>query len=201
MANTSFQLKVTLRGIRPPIWRRLRIPGTANLRQVHDALQVALGWTNSHLHQFRVGRQTFGMADPEAPETTDERRVRLCDVATEKSKLIYDYDFGDGWEHDVVVERVEPARSPVLECLDGRRARPPEDCGGPHGYAELMVTLANPKHPEHAEMLQWVGPYWQPEDFDLELVNKRLRAIGTRWQKATVPRRARPRAMTRPAND
>ncbi len=159
MADTSYQLKVTLRGIRPPIWRRLRIPGTASLRQVQDALQVALGWTNSHLHQFRIGRQTFGLADPEAPETMDERRVRLCDVATVKSKVIYDYDFGDGWEHDVVVERVEPARSLVLECLDGRRARPPEDCGGPHGYAELIVALADPKHTEHAEMLQWVGPW------------------------------------------
>src|SRR5262249_13838986 len=144
--------------------------------QVHDALQVTFGWTNSHLHQFRIGRETFGIPDPEdfGPRTKDEKRVRLCEVAAVDSKLIYEYDFGDGWQHDLVVERVDPANSLVLECLDGRRARPPEDCGGPHGYANLMVTLSDPKHPEHEEMSEWVGPYWQPEDFDLKLVNKEL---------------------------
>jgi hypothetical protein len=203
MVDSSYQLKVTLRAIRPAIWRRVRIPSVATLRQVHDALQIAFGWTNSHLHQFLVGRQTFGMPDPEGlgPRTTDERRVRLCEVADVKSKLIYEYDFGDGWEHEVLVERVDPAISVVPECLDGRRARPPEDCGGPHGYAELVETLADPKHPEHSEMREWVGPYWQPEEFDLQLVNKELRKLGARWQKAAETRRARSRSAIRPAND
>jgi hypothetical protein len=129
--------------------------------------------------------------------------VRLDEVAHAKSKLLYDYDFGDGWEHDVLVERVEPTTEgeqlPV--CLDGRRARPPEDCGGPYGYANLMEAMADPKHPEHDEMREWVGPYWQPEDFELELVNKQLRALGARWRRVTAPGRPRVRSAARPAND
>jgi hypothetical protein len=205
MADTIYQLKVTLRGIRPPIWRRVRVPGTVTLAQLHSVLQIALGWSNSHLHQFRVGRETFGMPDPDGwgPSTTSERKVRLHELAGLKSKLIYDYDFGDGWEHDVLVERVDAADGslPLPICLDGRRSRPPEDCGGPYGYANLVEALADPKHPEHQEMREWVGPYWRAEHFDIDFVNKELRTLGARWQRAAAPRRPRSRSATRPAND
>jgi hypothetical protein len=202
MADSIYQLKVTLRGIRPPIWRRLRVSGAVTLARLHDVLQEAFGWTNSHLHQFRVGREAFGVPDRDGwggPEVIDERRVWLDQVANAKSRLVYEYDFGDGWEHDVVVERVDVASEPMPICLDGRRSRPPEDCGGPPGYENLLEALADPKHPEHAEMREWAGPYFQPEHLDLELVNKELRALGARWQKA-VARKARPRAASRGAN-
>jgi pRiA4b ORF-3-like protein len=99
MADTIYQLKVTLRGIRPPIWRRLRVPGAVTLARLHDVLQEAFGWTNSHLHQFRAGREAFGVPDRDGwggPEVIDERRVGLDQVADAKSRLIYEYDFGDG---------------------------------------------------------------------------------------------------------
>lgn len=203
MADTVYQLKVTLRHIRPPIWRRLRVPGATTLGQLHDALQIALGWTDSHLHQFRVGRETFGVPDPDGPPTTSEKKVRLDKVASDKSKLIYDYDFGDGWEHDIVVEHVDAANPAEIlpVCTDGRRACPPEDCGGPYGYENLIQTFANPKHPDHAEMSEWVSPHWLPEYFNLDLVNEELSTLGTRWRRPPAPRRPRARSSARPAND
>jgi hypothetical protein len=198
MSDTVYQLKVTMRGIRPAIWRRLRVPGGVTLAQLHGVLQDAFGWTNSHLHQFRVGGELFGVPDRDGwggPEVISERRVRLDEVAGLKSRLAYEYDFGDGWVHDVVVERVDTGSEPAPICLDGRRAGPPEDCGGPFGYERLLEVLADPRHPEHAEMLEWAGPYVRPGHFDLEFTNKKLRTLGTRWQRA-VPRRARARART-----
>jgi hypothetical protein len=206
MTDSVYQLKVTLRAIRPPIWRRLRVPGDATLGQLHDALQIALGWTDSHLHQFRVGRNTFGVPDPDgwgAPFTTDERKVRLHEVAGVKSKLIYDYDFGDRWEHDVVVEHVDAASPAEMlpVCTDGRRACPPEDCGGPWGYGNLLEALADSKHPEHAELSEWVSPHWLPDDFNSDLVNKELHALSARWRRPMAPRRPRAHGAVRPAND
>jgi hypothetical protein len=205
MAETVYHLKVTMRGIRPPIWRRLRVPSTVTFAQLHDVLQVAFGWTNSHLHQFRVGRDCFGMPDPDGggSDVIDERRVRLEKVVNVKSKLLYEYDFGDGWEHDIVVERADAVRNPVPTCLDGRRSGPPEDCGGPFGYGNLLEVLADPSHPEHAEMLEWAGPDLHPEHFDVDATNKQLRTLGARWQRAIArkPRSARSRSRWRPAND
>jgi hypothetical protein len=147
MVDTAYQLKVTLRHIHPPIWRRLRVPGAATLGQVHDALQVVLGWTNSHMHQFVVGRDTFGMPGPEdmEPRTTSERSVRLDQVARLKSRLVYEYDFGDGWEHDVLVERVDPAKPADLipVCLDGRRT-----ARGLRRPARLREPGRDPRRPE-----------------------------------------------------
>lgn len=206
MADTAYQLKITMREIRPPIWRRVRVPGDVTLARVHNVLQEAFGWTNTHLHQFRVGHECFGVPDRDGwggPDVIDERRVRLDDVAQVKSRLVYEYDFGDGWEHDVVVERVDPVSEPVPTCLDGRRSRPPEDCGGPHGYANLLEALGDPNHPEHAEMREWAGPYFHPEECDLAFINKQLRAVGARWQRAAKARRTPARARTTwgPAND
>lgn len=201
-----YQLKVTMRGIRPPIWRRVRVSGGLTLARLHDALQEAFGWTNSHLHQFRVGRECFGVPDRDGwggPEVIDERRVRLEEVADVKSRLVYEYDFGDGWEHDVVVERVDAGEEAVPSCLDGRRSRPPEDCGGPYGYENLLQALTDPKHAEHEEMLEWTGPHFQPEHFDLEFTNKQLRALGMRWQRASARKARGPRTRSTrvPAND
>jgi hypothetical protein len=179
--STVHQLKVTLRHIRPPIWRRLQVPSDWTLGQLHRALQVSLGWTNSHLHQFDIDSTYYG--DPEMDqelELHDERGVRLQDVApAAKTKFIYEYDFGDGWEHQIVVEKVLPAepasRHPLL--LAGKRASPPEDCGGPWGYEELLAILANPKHKEHKAMRAWLGGTFDAEAFDLAETNKRVQAV------------------------
>ncbi len=172
-----YQLKVTLRSIRPPIWRRIQVRGRTTLALLHDILQATIGWTNTHLHQFDVGGVCFGVPDPEWPSTIrNERGVRLHDIAEQGSRFRYDYDFGDGWEHDIIVEKILPperdAAYPV--CLKGKRSSPPEDCGGPWGYKELLRILGDPSHPEHEERLEWAGPYFHPEQFELDVVNELL---------------------------
>lgn len=203
MQATVYQIKVTLRGIRPPVWRRLRLPSTLNLGQLHHVLQIAMGWTNSHMHQFCVAGECIGAPDPDdlwgAPAIS-EREVRLEQIANATSRFTYEYDFGDGWTHDVVIERAEPLTEHASEetCVDGRRACPPEDCGGPYGYANLVEALSNPKHPGHAEQREWVGPHWHPEAFDFDGVNKQLRPLVARWRSKGG---ARPRGRLSAAND
>jgi hypothetical protein len=182
-----YQIKVTLRDSKPPIWRRLLVPGEVRLSQLHKILQVAMGWQNSHLHQFvageRRGDETFyGVPDPDFNdlEVKDERRVRLRDIAPEAgAKFFYEYDFGDGWEHVLLVEKILPpdpsVRYPV--CVKGKRACPPEDCGGVWGYADLLEALADPKHEQHQELRDWIGDDFDPEAFDLDSVNRQLQQL------------------------
>ncbi len=173
-----FQLKVTIKGIRPPIWRRLQVPGEATLADLHDILQTAFGWENAHLHQFVIGGAFFGVSDPMGgmwdEEMTDERRTSLRDaVGVRLKKFVYEYDFGDDWIHDIVVEKVLAPEAGVAypRCLAGKRAGPPEDCGGPWGYAALLEAVGDPDHPEHAEMLEWLGEEPDPEAFNRDVLN------------------------------
>ena len=173
-----YQIKVTLKHSRPPIWRRLQVPADTKLGKLHDILQAAMGWTDSHLHAFRVGDTLHGVPDPEFPdETKSERSARLDRIATEGDTIIYEYDFGDSWGHELWIEKILPAekgkRYPL--CLTGSRACPPEDCGGVFGYARLLEVLTDPKHEEHDETLEWLGEDFDPEAFDLEEVNQGLR--------------------------
>jgi hypothetical protein len=166
-----FQLKVTLQDTKPPIWRRVLVEGSATLDHVHEVIQAAFGWWNYHLHEFEVGRTRYGVPDPEedwGEPPRDERRTRLDAIAGEGSTFRYTYDFGDGWEHRVAVEKVVPASSvaTVPACIDGRRACPPEDCGGTWGYRELLAILSDPNHPEHDERRDWLGRPFDPEAFD-----------------------------------
>lgn len=174
------QLKVTLDHVRPPVWRRLLVPAHATLPEVHFILQAAMGWHDCHLHAFRCGRATYLQADPDADlplaGERDEHGVRLGALLKKpRQKLVYEYDFGDGWEHTVQLEKVlapDPAvRYPV--CIAGRRACPPEDCGGPFGYMDLLEALAAPKSERHRELLDWVGKF-DPDRFDLAAVNAAL---------------------------
>ncbi len=185
-----FQLKVTLQGIKPPVWRRVLVDGASTLDQVHEVIQAAFGWWNYHLHEFEVGDARYGVPDedynPEydfGPPTIDEGQVRLDSVAGEGSKLDYTYDFGDDWRHRIVVEKVlaadDGAPVTVPACVDGRRACPPEDCGGPWGYEELLAIFADPSHPEHAERREWLGRPFDPDafeagDFETNLRNQQL---------------------------
>jgi len=175
-----YQIKVTLRHINPLIWRRTQVVGDTRLGQLHHILQIVMGWTNSHMHGFRVGRDNYGALDPDFPDDVkDERNVRLDTVAKQGSTLIYDYDFGDGWEHELKIEKVvdpDPAaRYPV--CLAGQRACPPEDCGGPPGYADLLDILDDPEHEEYEDMAEWAGEDFDAEAFDLDEVNRLLRHL------------------------
>jgi hypothetical protein len=181
-----YQLKITLRGSKPAIWRRVVVRSDMRLDRLHGAIQRVMPWTNSHLHQFIVGRAYYGMPDPDfsgmGGEQFNEKSHTLVEIApAAKKKFIYEYDFGDGWEHEVVVETVLPPdggfKHPI--CLGGARACPPEDCGGMGGYYRLLEALANPKHPEHRELKEWIGGKWDAERFDLDEVNdylKRLKA-------------------------
>jgi hypothetical protein len=176
-----YQLKVTLKGIRPPIWRRLLIRADTKLAQLHDVLQTAMGWYDSHLHQFVADGVQYGVPNDDwGAEVHDESLVTLADVAPAAGdRLLYEYDFGDGWEHDLLVEKVlepEPgATYPV--CLKGRRACPPEDVGGIWGYAELLEILSDPDHPDYEERLEWIGGEFDPEELDAEDVNAALASL------------------------
>ncbi len=174
------QLKVTLVGIEPPIWRRLIVPAWTTLDRLHAVLQVALGWTDSHLHVFEIDRERIGipyeMEDLVGVYTRSGRLVHLLDVVERGCRrFVYEYDFGDSWRHVVEVEDVrEPGDERGARCLDGARACPPEDCGGIGGYERLLEVLFDPAHEEFEELRTWVGPDFQPERFDVRAVNDRL---------------------------
>jgi hypothetical protein len=180
-----YQLKVTLRETKPPIWRRIQVSGDITLSKLHQILQVVMGWTDSHLYQFVVGdrftREYYGEPDPNlGGDVKSARRMKLNRVASaEKDRFIYEYDFGDSWEHQIVVEKILPAaigvRYPI--CLGGKRACPPEDCGGIWGYAELLEAIQAPDEPGHADRMEWLGDDFDPERFDLDEVNLLLHQL------------------------
>ncbi|NES15737.1 plasmid pRiA4b ORF-3 family protein [Micromonospora sp. PPF5-17] len=177
-----YQIKVSLRGAKPPIWRRLLVPGDITLNRLHQAILAAFGWHGDHRHVFDTGYGQFGRADRDLGHRSDGP-VTLEQVAPAvKDKLRYTYDLGDDWEHDILVEKTTPA-DPAIEypaCVGGRRAAPPDDCGGIWGYQYLIEVLADPNHPEHQDRLKWLGlddaSQFTPDTFDLDQVNQRLRA-------------------------
>jgi Plasmid pRiA4b ORF-3-like protein len=186
-----FELRVSLRHIEPPIWRTLRVPADVPLGILHEVLQAAFGWQNSHLHDFLVGDIRFGMTDVDDEVfSVDERGAPLGAVARAGSTWVYRYDFGDDWEHAVVVEHVGHDGDQTIRCTGGARACPPEDCGGPPGYAHMLEVLANPEDEEHSEMKQWVPRGFTAEKFDVVAVNKKLVALSKRVARwATKPMR------------
>jgi len=174
-----YRLKVTLRDNHPAIWRRIQVADTILLPHLHGVLQLAMGWTNSHLHLFQVGKRVFAEPSPDDDfPIIDYRSVPLNQIAPAVADhLVYLYDFGDSWEHDIVVEEILPAEKGVHHplCLDGQNACPPEDVGGVGGYTDFLNTIRNSRHPEHAEMLAWVGGAFDPDRFDLPGINGMLK--------------------------
>lgn len=173
-----YQLKITLKHTEPPVWRRIQVPGNLDLIDLHDITQVFMGWDNDHLFEFVIGDVRY------QDEHEDDNRgiknaynTRISSVFVRKgSKGAYIYDFGDYWEHEVLVEAIsdpEPGVKYPL-CVDGERACPPEDCGGVGGYYRLLEILKDPNHEEHDDMLEWVGHNIDPSKFDCEEANKRL---------------------------
>ena len=166
------QLKITLRGIRPPVWRRVVVAGGETLHHLHDVIQAAFGWYDSHLHEFDIDGERYGIPHEEDwTPVRDERRVSIDQIAG-AAKVRYIYDFGDNWEHDIVVEKTFPAdQIPIVpDCIEGRRACPPEDCGGTWGYAELLKIVADSDHPEHDDRVEWLDGMgltkFAPDAFD-----------------------------------
>jgi hypothetical protein len=176
MAGDAFRLKVTLRGSRPPIWRRIEVATDTTLFELHRVIQRAMGWTDSHLHQFWKGRNCYGSPDPMfGIQRESERQTRLYEVLTRlKDRIVYEYDFGDSWEHDVVLEAFGPSTVAPPVVLEGRGACPPEDVGGVPGYYAYLEAVQDPSHPHHREMVAWGGPF-DPEAFDVASANKRFR--------------------------
>ena len=182
----AYQLKVTLVGIKPPIWRRIQVPGGMNLGALHRVLQEVMPWEDDHLHEFVIHGKRYGMSELPGigfDEPEDECGVTLEEVVSgENARFVYTYDFGDGWEHRITVEKICPLepekRCPV--CLAGKRACPPEDCGGAWGYVDLLEAIKDPSHSDHEDLLDWIGgdpAKLDPEAFDIDEVNRRLAKI------------------------
>jgi hypothetical protein len=188
MANTKstksprrfvYQLKVTLLGIRPPIWRRIQVTGDTTLHQLHRILQTTMDWHGGHIHEFDMFGTSYGdPANSMDEDILDEKKAKLDQlVSEEKERFLYLYDFGDNWEHEILVEKILPRQKGTQypTCLKGKRTCPPEDCGGPWGYEELLEVINEPSHEDHEHMLDWVGKDFDPDRFDLEEINLRLK--------------------------
>ena len=179
-AGAIYQFKVTLNESHPPIWRRIQVPD-CTLGELHEVLQVVMGWEDCHLHQFVVNGKYFGEAthDDLDMEVEDEDGIRLSEIYTGKNipRIVYEYDFGGSWQHEILLEKIlEPEpRVTYPCCLEGARACPPEDVGGIWGYAKFLEAISDPNHADHDEMVEWVGGEFDPEKFSVDEVNKELR--------------------------
>jgi hypothetical protein len=175
------QLKVTLMGVtKPPVWRRLLVPANIRLDRLHDIIQAAMGWEDYHLHAFTAAGIDYGPPNPDLDDR-DERATTLERLISKPGdRMRYTYDFGDGWEHEILVEELLIGETGMRypACVGGKSRCPPEDCGGSWGYASLRETLADPDHEEHANMIEWLGlrtaSEFDPAAFDVGEVNARL---------------------------
>ncbi len=184
-----YQFKITLLGSKPPIWRRILVP-EGTLDDLHEHIQTAMGWTNSHLHQFTIDGVEYGDPEP-LREVPDEEFVNstetwLSEVFAKRPprfRFQYEYDFGDGWGHLLEFEGTPPIEADVKypACIDGRRACPPEDVGGVWGYEGFLEAIRNPKHKEHESYLEWIGGEFDAEEFDSTEATKRMSAGVPDW--------------------
>ena len=184
----NFQLHIRLLDIEPEIWRRVVVPDSLTLRELHAAIQRAMGWQDYHLHMFEIGGRSFEIPEDDirGPEEgyEDERKHTLEALISAGTRFLYVYDFGDDWNHSVTVEDViDPDPEPIDPsgrlsplCIGGARACPPEDCGGPYNYPDFLHALADPKHPEHRDTSDWADGF-QPDLFDIDEANNSIRAI------------------------
>lgn len=181
-AAPIYELHVELLDLEPAIWRRILVPASIKLSKLHVTLLWTMGWAGGHLHEFVIGHDHYGIPDPDydtPPLIQREDRVMLGVALGARNAFTYLYDYGDGWEHRVTVEQIL-APDPGLKsprCLDGAHACPPEDVGGPPGYIEFLQAISDPKHDEHAAMLEWCGGSFDPAAFRLDDINDRLRQI------------------------
>jgi hypothetical protein len=174
-----YQIQISLNGFKPKIWRRLFIPSDLLLSDFHMIIQISMGWENDHLYQFIKGRTFYSPEDTsDEVNNVEYEKIKISDLLKkEKDKILYEYDFGDSWTHDVILEKILPTddklKNPV--CIDGKMACPPEDCGGIWGYANILKILKQPSHEDYEDSLSWVGSDFKPDHFDKEAVNKVLK--------------------------
>ena len=181
-SDAIYQFKVNLKESHPSIWRRIQVPD-CTLGELHEVLQVVMGWEDCHLHQFIVRGEYYGRPDPQGKdwdiEIEDEEKISISQIAKtgRKVRFIYEYDFGDSWQHEILLEKIlEPEPSVTYpRCIEGARACPPEDVGGIWGYGDFLVAISDPNHESHAQMVEWFGRRFNPEKFSVDNVNKELR--------------------------
>ena len=198
-APTIARLKITLDGVKPAVLRRVEVPFDISLDRLHLVIQAAMGWTNSHLYEIRAGGAGWSTPLPDVDggrDFLDARKAKLDDALADvgAKTLRYVYDFGDGWEHTIKVERLadpEPgALYPRLTEASGRC--PPEDVGGPWGYGEMLEALEDPGHERHAETLERPGEDFNPNAFDAERLKADVAALAKRWERKPSPKKPRP---------
>lgn len=196
-----YQFKVMLRGIDPPVWRRIQIWEDVTLVQLHRVLQMVMGWEDYHLHEFRIGRKIYAVPDlDDERKIIDVKRTRIHVVIQQVgTEFEYVYDLGDYWEHVLVLEAIlQPAPDTLYpRCIAGERNCPPEDVGGPGGYEEYLEAMADPEHEEHENMIAWRGPF-DPEAFSLIMINQQLQKKFHRARMRIVPPTP---VKSHPAND
>jgi len=191
-----FEFKITLLHIKPKIWRRFAVPADSTLAELHTVIQQLMGWYGYHLHQFIINDEYYNPREDDEgfeSEGIEESSVRLNELFKEPGfKFEYEYDFGDGWRHELKLMKIYPAKPNMIypACLAGERACPPEDCGGPWGYADLLKAISNSGHPEHEEMLEWLGGEFDPEEFDINFINESLQKCRVRRSIKKFPTRA-----------
>jgi hypothetical protein len=180
-----YQIKVGLLEINPLIWRRFLIPANVTLHRLHLVLQEVMGWQNYHLYRFQIGKKEYSTPDPDNDfyelDFKNSYRTKLANIVKEKSSyFMYEYDFGDSWEHQLLVEDIID-RDPTIQypvCLEGENACPHEDSGGPYGYMEMLEIIKNPNHEEFRSTRTWLGKKFDPYKFDMKLANLRLSSMG-----------------------
>jgi len=188
--QTAYRLRITLQGLHPPIWRRIVVPGDITLDRLHDVIQIVFDWLDNHLHRFEIDGVEYTEGPEEDPDwkAEEEGEFLLCDlVAQPRQTFLYEYDFGDGWRLDILVEKIDTIPEDYeldLGCLAGERAAPPDDVGGLGGYEHFLAAVNDPGHPEHDRYLRWWGGSFDPEELDLDFVNSEL----TKWLRWSRPR-------------
>lgn len=186
MPKQIYQIKVVLKNTKPKIWRRLLVDADTQLDDLHRIIQTSMGWTNSHLHLFKVGKNEYAPDEFEVEDCLSSRKVKLNTILKkEKSKILYVYDLGDYWEHDIILEKIikEGDAGQIPRCVKGKSSCPPEDCGGTFGYMELIQTISNPKHEDYESMMEWLDGEFDPDYFNVEEVNQSLKQkdFGCLW--------------------
>jgi len=181
----AYQLKVSLLYCAPPIWRRIQVPGSMTLAKLHDVIQFSMGWTDTHLHQFMVGNNFYAPQDEEDDrgeiKALDETKFKLCELEADmRQRFMYEYDFGDGWRHEIKIESIaasgeKPLKHPVL--LAGEHACPPEDIGGPPGFEDFLAAINDPGNENYEDMRDWYGSDFDPDFFEIDTINRLLKKI------------------------
>jgi hypothetical protein len=191
------QLRIKLNDVEPAVVRRVEVPLAIRLDRLHLVLQAAMGWSDSHLYEFRARDIGWGVPDPDfGDRPLDARKARLADVVQDTGvrSLKYLYDFGDGWEHTVRIERITDAVPGITypRLIEATGRCPPEDVGGPRGYRDFLEAIADPDHEQHAETLTWVGGPFDPATVDVESHARAVAARAKRWSRSPTTSRKRP---------